>query len=75
MAGKIKTREFLNMSEKDLKNKILELNKELLKMNAQRSTGTALENPGKIKLVRKTIARIKMVIHQKKLVEEKKKHE
>ncbi len=35
-----------------------DLNKELIILHAKKSTGGALENPGRIKLVKKTIAKL-----------------
>ena len=54
----IKKSEFKQMDEKQLKDKLADLKKEMMKLNAQRSTGTTLENPGRIRAVKKTIARI-----------------
>lgn len=63
----IKKSEFKQMDERQLTEKLGELNKEMMKLNAQRSSGTALENPGKIKAVKKTIARIHTALTQKQL--------
>lgn len=46
------------MNERQLNGKLVELEKELLKLNGQRAMHTTLENPGKVKLIRKTKARI-----------------
>lgn len=54
----IKKNEFKQMTEQQLRGKLLELEKELLKVNGQRAMHTSLENPGKVKLIRKTKARI-----------------
>ncbi len=62
----IRKSEFRQMTEMQLKEKLGELRKEMLKINAQRSTKTTPENPGRIKAVRKTIARILTVQHQMK---------
>lgn len=61
----IRKNEFRKMTEAQLKEKLTELKKELMKINTQRSSGTTPENPGKIKLIKKTIATILMVLHQK----------
>ena len=55
----MKTKELRILSEKELDDKYLDLKKELIKINAQIAMGTVPENPGKIKEIRKTIARIK----------------
>jgi len=49
----------VQMNEKTLEDKLRELNREMIKINAQISMGTVPENPGKIKEIRRTIARIK----------------
>lgn len=62
----IKKNDFEQMNEKILNEKLVELKKELMKYNAQRSSGTPPENPGKVREVRKTIARIYTKLSQKK---------
>lgn len=64
----MKFKELKTMQKTELKEKKNELYKELIKENAQIATGTTPKNPGKIKLTKKTIARINML-----LVEETKK--
>lgn len=64
----IRKNELVQMDEKTLNEKSRELKKELIKINAQIAMGTIPENPGKIKEIRKTIARIKTI---QKLREEK----
>ena len=64
----IRKNELISMDEKSLNEKFRELKKELIKINAQIAMGTIPENPGKIKEIRKTIARIKTM---QKLKEEK----
>ncbi len=61
----MKTKELRNMGETELKQKIVELHKELMKDNAQVAIGTIPKNPGKLRLAKKTIARIKTVLAQK----------
>ena len=46
------------MNEKAHNDKLNELRKELIKINSQVSMGTLPENPGRIKEIRRTIARI-----------------
>jgi ribosomal protein L29 len=41
-----------------LNSKLSEIRKELIKLNTQVSRGTTLKNPGQIKQIKKTIARI-----------------
>ncbi|MBT3691535.1 50S ribosomal protein L29 [Candidatus Woesearchaeota archaeon] len=57
----IKKNELIQMDEKSMNEKMNELKRELVKINAQISMGTMPENPGKIKEIRKTIARINTI--------------
>ena len=52
--------------------KAAELKKELVKMNAQVAIGTAIKNPGQIRNIKKTLARIITISHEKKAKKEKK---
>lgn len=62
----IKKNEFAQMNEKTLNDKLLEMKKELMKYNSQRSSGTPPENPGRVSEVKRTIARIYTKLSQKK---------
>lgn len=42
----------------ELTQKLVELKKELMKANAQIAVGTALSNPGNVRVIKRTIARI-----------------
>ena len=53
------------MSELDLDNKMLELKKELMKINSQIAIGTLPKSPGKIKEMKRTIAKIFTIRQQK----------
>ena len=61
----MKSKELKVMSELDLKNKELELKKELMKINSQIAIGTLPKRPGKIKYMKRTIAKILTIRHQK----------
>lgn len=54
----LKKSELKQLSEQQKKDRLTELKKELMKMNTQRAMGTAPDNPGRVKEVRKTIARL-----------------
>jgi len=54
----MKSKEIRSLDKTATDEKILELKKELVKMNAQVAIGTALKNPGQVKKVKKTIARM-----------------
>jgi len=70
--GKKKLEEFRSQSVEELKEKMLSLKADLAKERALISSGTRAENPGKIKKMRKNIARILTIISQKKKREVKK---
>jgi ribosomal protein L29 len=61
----MKVKELRALGQTELRQKLLELHKELMKDNAQVATGTIPKNPGKLKLAKKTIARINTIIAQK----------
>lgn len=46
------------MNELDLENKSIELKKELMKVNSQIAIGTLPKSPGKVKEMKRTIAKI-----------------
>lgn len=58
----IKKSEFKQMNSKQLEEKLFDLKKELMKINAQVSIGSTPENPGKVKEIKKTIAKINTLI-------------
>ena len=51
-----------NLRKKDLRSKLNDLQKDLMKNNAQRATGT--QSKGSIKQIKKNIARIKTQLNQ-----------
>lgn len=57
--------EIKNMDTKTLNDKLVSLKKELVKINAQIAMGTLPENPGRIKEVKRTIARIITKLNKK----------
>ena len=60
-----KSKDFLNLGVPELKTKLVELKKELMKLNAQKSTGSSLKNPGLVRQTRKSIARLLTLITKK----------
>ncbi len=54
----LRYKEIVKMGEKELDNKSTELKKELMKVRSQVATGTPPENPGRIREIRRTMARI-----------------
>ena len=62
----MKINEIKEMTEDNLKNKLLDLKKELISLNAKRARGSTLEKPALIKNTKKTIARILTVSNMEK---------
>lgn len=58
----MKFKELKAMTVADLKDKLLELKKELMKENAQVAIGTVPKNPRKLRLAKKTIAKINTIL-------------
>ena len=54
----MKRKEIHALPRAELENKLTELRKSLMKENAQIKIGTAPSNPGKVKQIKKTIAKI-----------------
>ena len=64
----IRKSELLQLSEQQIEDKLNELYKELMKFQTQRAIGTSLESPGKVKEIRRSIARlltVRNIRHQK----------
>jgi large subunit ribosomal protein L29 len=62
----MKSKEIAKLSAEESDKRLDELNKELIKVNAQRSSGTQLKNPGQLREIRKNIARILTIKNQNK---------
>ena len=61
----MKKLELKQKSNEELKKQLSELKRDLMRLNAQRSTGTIPENPGNIKKFRRNIARILTILNKK----------
>ena len=68
----MKAKEIRNMDKISLNEKLLELRKELVKINAQIVIGTTIKNPGQVKDLKKTLAKI-VTIEQEKAKQAKSK--
>ena len=62
----MKVNEIRNLTTEEINAKIKETKAELFNLRFQQATGN-LEKPSRIKEIRKTIARIKMVIRQREI--------
>lgn len=60
----LKTDEIRNMNESELREKMSDLKKEIVEERGQIETGGFADNPGRIKEMKKTIARIKTVLNE-----------
>ncbi len=65
----LRAEEIRKLGEKELDEKILELNKELMKVKSQIATGAPPENPGRVKEIRRTLARIKTLTKKREVKE------
>lgn len=61
----MKAKEIRLMNETDLESKMLELKKELMKINSQIAIGTIPKNPDKVKNIKRTVAKIITIKNQK----------
>jgi len=61
----MKAKEIITMGNEEIGQKILELKQELAKERASVASGTRNENPGKIKKLRRDIARLLTIKKQK----------
>jgi len=66
----MRTKDLRVMSEAELKSKLTELRMELIKHNAQISTGTTPKSPGQVRNVKKTIAKILTIQNTKEVKKE-----
>jgi len=63
---KMKASDFRNMTTAEIEKKIRDLKEELFRLNFQKATGQ-LENPARIREIRKAIARAKTVLREREL--------
>ncbi len=61
----MKVKELKAMNDLDLENKAMELRKELMKINSQVAVGTVPKSPGKLRQIKKTIAKILTIKREK----------
>ncbi len=68
----MKTKDLIKLTEKEKKEKVHELQQQLVKERAQAHRGTQTKNPMLIKNTRKTIAKLLQLLHRKKMEDTKK---
>ncbi len=61
----IRKSELKSMDEKKLKEKLIDLRKELMKAKGKSASKAMPENPGKVREIKKTIARILTILNQR----------
>jgi len=66
----MKINDLRQMNNAELDEKLVELRKELIKHNAQISTGTTPKSPGQVREVKKTIAKILTIKKTKEVKKE-----
>jgi len=54
----LRTKDIRNMTEKEQNDKLEDLRKELMKLRSQIAMGSLPESPGRVKELRRTVARI-----------------
>lgn len=69
----LRNKEIRAMSSEDRKKKIVELQTELVRLKTMVKAGGSIENPSRIRELRKTIARLLTIENEPKIVKEKKK--
>ncbi len=69
----IRMKDIRTMSSEDRKKKIIELRTELVRLKTMVKAGGSLDNPSRIRELRKTIARILTVENEEMHMEKKKK--
>ena len=62
----MKFKELKSLSKEELRKKETELRKELMKEHTQISTGTVPKSPGRLKVIKKTLAKIAMLLSEEK---------
>ena len=67
----MKAKDLRAMSKQELGSKLEELRKEMIKHNAQISTGTTPKSPGQVRNIKKTIAKILTIVGATKLEDSK----
>ena len=54
----MKSKDIKSKSKEEVESQLLDLRKELIKLNTQVATGTTLKSPGQVKKIKKNIARL-----------------
>jgi large subunit ribosomal protein L29 len=68
----LRKKDIRDMSSEDRRKKVVELRTELVRLKTMVKAGGAIDNPSRIRELRKTIARILTMDNEERLVKEKK---
>ncbi len=68
----LRRKDIRDMSSEDRRKKVVELRTELVRLRTMVKAGGAIDNPSRIRELRKTIARILTMDNEERLVKEKK---
>lgn len=68
----LRKKDIRTMGSEDRKKKLTELQTELVRLKTMSKVGGAVENPARIRELRKTIARVLTIEHEEKLGKERK---
>ncbi len=60
----LRKKEIKNMKPEDLNERLIELETELMRLRGKIHAGGALENPGRIRALKRTLARIKTSLRE-----------
>ena len=63
--ARVKLRSLHDMNQSELKDKLLELRTELIKLKSERAKGTLKKETGSIRWIRRDIARILTILREK----------
>ena len=73
MVSRMKAKELAELTTAEIEQKLRSLKEELFNLRFQKATGQ-LENPARIRQVRKDIARVKTVLRERELGIERRRH-
>ena len=66
----MKNKDIKSKTQEDLQAQLVELNKELIKLNTEVATGTTLKSPGLVRKTKKGIAKIMTLLRSKEVEHE-----
>lgn len=61
----MKSKDIKSLTPEDITKKLVEVKKELMKLNSQIASGTTPSSPGQVKQLKKTVARLITQLNQK----------